>query len=444
MKHFDLFVIGTGSAGFAAAHQARKNGLKVGIADELQFGGTCALRGCNPKRLLAGASELITRINHMKNKGIEGNININWSELIQFKRKMTQTTPVYAESLGDKIGAEKFHGHCRFSGKNTLVIGEKEEVSADHILIATGSTPAKLNIPGAENIITSDEYFELTALPKRLLFIGGGYISFELAHVAAQAGAEVVIIEARDKVLGNFDQDLVKMFLDANELEGVKVYTNAPLVSVEKGGDEFYVHAGEKRIKTDLIVHGAGRVPQIGGLDLHAADILTDDKGIVVNEFLQSESNQSVYIAGDVNPEGVQLTTVAEMEGQIAAHNIIHGNDKTPGYDLLSSVVFSFPQLAYAGFTEQQAMAKGIEFDTQFIDTSHRHITRRLGLTHSAFKVLVGKYGRIIGAHMIGYNCDEVINPLLFAIAQKATVRDLKGMNFTFPSVLHDMVHRLA
>ena len=444
MEKYDLFVIGTGSAGFAAAEECRKQGLRVAIADKLPFGGTCALRGCNPKRLMSGATEILNRASHMKGRGVEGSVIIDWPKLIDFTKDIIQAAQNHSETLPEQLGIEKYHGICRFTGENSLLVGDTE-IQADRIVIATGSAPAHLGIPGEEHINTSDTFFELQDLPKRILFVGGGYISFELAHIAAWAGARVEIVEVRDTVLANFDQNLVKMFLDVCEKEGISVYTSSPIHSIERSGNEYRVHAGERKITTDLIIHGAGRVPETADLNLEKGNVKTGPRGIIANQFLQSESNPSVYIAGDVNPNSVQLTTVAEMEGDIVAHNLLYGNSKVPDYNPIASTVFSFPQLSSAGLTESQARQQGIDFDAQFINTSDRHITRRLGLTHSGFKVLTDRdTGAIIGAHLLGHNCDEVINVMLMAISARMTVGELKKMRFTFPTVMHDLCMRLG
>ena len=191
---YDLIVIGTGVGASTVAWQCHSAGWKIAVIDSRPFGGTCALRGCDPKKVLVGIAELIDWHHRMESKGVDHakEIQINWSELMHFKRSFTEPVPKRREQEFSEAGIDTFHGHARFTSHTALEVELKEkfvnqELSAKHILIATGAKPAKLNIPGEEYITISDQFLELDNLPKRIAFVGGGYISFEFAHIASES-----------------------------------------------------------------------------------------------------------------------------------------------------------------------------------------------------------------------------------------------------------------
>jgi glutathione reductase (NADPH) len=208
---FDLIVIGTGTAASTTAHECSSAGWKVAIIDSLSFGGTCALRGCDPKKVLVEAINVVDSARRHQNKGVLGHdkIHIKWSDLMQFKRTFTEPFPKHREEGYKKAGIVPFHGHARFIGSNAVKVQEEESeknsnnikntvLKGKKILVATGARPMRLNIPGSGNIITSDQFLEFGKdhLPNRIVFVGGGYISFEFAHIAARGGAKVTIFHS--------------------------------------------------------------------------------------------------------------------------------------------------------------------------------------------------------------------------------------------------------
>jgi glutathione reductase (NADPH) len=431
---FDLIVIGTGVAAATVAWKCHSAGWKIAVIDSRPFGGTCALRGCDPKKVLVGAAEIIDWNHRMEGKGVDHakEIWINWSELMHFKRSFTEPVPKRRDAGFSKAGIATFHGHARFTGQTTIKVGEGNEVlNAKHILIATGAKPAKLNITGEEYIITSDQFLELDHLPKRIVFVGGGYISFEFAHIAARAGVHITILHRSNKPLGQFDPDLVDQLVRRTrelgidiqlqtEVKGIVRTTNGSLVVHTSSSS---IDDNKKRtMETDMVVHGAGRVPDIEGLDLAAAGIEYERKGIKVDEYLQSVSNPVVYAAGDVAAAsgGPQLTPVAVYDGEIVAANLLKGNHIKPYYKGVPSVVFTIPPLASVGLQEHAAKEQGLHFKTNYVkNTSSWYSSRRIGENYSGFKVLVEEgegeeSGRILGAHLLGSHAEEVIN--IFAV----------------------------
>src|SRR5713101_6571742 len=276
---------------------------------------------------LVGAGELTEWSRRMRGNGVPGDLRIRWPELIQFKQTFTEPVPAKSEESFKAKGIETFHGPARFVDSTTVQVGDSF-LTGRYVHIATGAKPAPLEVPGEELLATSTQFLELPQLPQRVLFVGGGYISFEFAHVAARAGAEARILHRGPTPLDGFDPDLVHQLVEATRAAGIDVRLSSPVRAIQRNSDGFIVEAGTGdspiTFEADLVVHGAGRAPAIDSLDLQAAGVRN---GVTVNEHLQSVSNNSVYAAGDAaDTPGLPLTPVAAMEGYVVAANLLKGN----------------------------------------------------------------------------------------------------------------------
>src|SRR5258708_28648522 len=212
-RKFDLIAIGTGSGASAAASKCRSAGWQVAIVDSRPFGGTCALRGCDPKKVLVGLSDVYDWARRMKGKGIQvEKLRIDWQESMRFKRSFTEPVPKSREEMFAKAGIEAFHGRARFVGSSAVQVND-DILEGRYVVVAAGQKPADLRIPGTEYLTTSEQFLELAELPSRILFIGGGYIAFEFTHVAVRAGAEVRVVHRGQRPLPLFDPDMVDQSL---------------------------------------------------------------------------------------------------------------------------------------------------------------------------------------------------------------------------------------
>ena len=305
--------------------------------------------------------------------------------------------------------------------------------------------PAKLGIPGEEHLSASDEFLELDTLPKRIVFVGGGYISMEFAHVAVRAGATVTVLHRGQRPLEGFDPDLADRAAEAASKSGIHLELETHVERVGKTEDGFVVEtssAGQSQtFEADLVVHGAGRVAEIDDLDLRTAGVERGKRGVLVNEYLQSISNPAVYAAGDAaETPGLPLTPVAGLEGQAVAENLLNGNTTKPNYAGTATVAFTLPPIAAVGLTEHEAQAQGLRFRVNVQDTSEWYSTRRIGKTHGGSKVLVEEETeRILGAHLFGVSADELINVFALAIRHGLTARDLKNTVFGYPTHASDV-----
>ncbi len=442
-------MIGTGAAGSPVAHQCRQAGWSVAIIDYRPFGGTCALRGCDPKKVLVGVADVIDWARRMRGKGFASpSPEIDWPALMQFKRTFTDPVPESRAQEFAQAGIATFRGRARFVDRTKLQLGN-DILSGRFVHIAAGARPATLGIRGEEHLTTSDQFLELDELPKRISFVGGGYISFEFAHLAARAGAQVSIIHRGNRPLEGFDPDLVDHLVQATRHAGIDLRLNSALRSIERSNAGFgltVAHgATEDFLETDMVVHGGGRVPDIDDLDLDKAGIKREKRGVSVNEYLQSPSNSAVYAAGDAAASGgLPLTPVASMEAQIAGANILEGNHRKPNYKGMPTVVFTLPPLAAVGLQEEEAKQRQLKFRTNYADTNKWYSSRRLNLAHSAFKVLIEEgSGSILGAHLLGPHAEETINLFALAIRNRLKADDLREMIYAYPTHASDVVHML-
>jgi glutathione reductase (NADPH) len=435
-KTFDLVVIGTGTAATTVAEECRAAGWSVVIIDSRPFGGTCALRGCDPKKVLVGAAELLDWVRRMRGKGVEAeHARIHWSELMRFKRTFTDPVPKSREKEFQSAGMEAFHGRARFVGPNSVQIGE-DMLEGRHVVIASGARPATLHIPG-ENLLTySEGFLELDEQPRSIIFVGGGYIAFEFAHLSARAGAQVTILHRGKRPLELFDPDLVASLLEHTRSLGIDVQLETPAEGIEGEPGRLSVRSGNRRFAAEMVVHAAGRVPDLDDLDLAAAGVEREKRGVKVNEFLQSVSNSAVYAAGDAAAGGgAPLTPVAGYHGRIVAANLLKGNHQKPNYAGMASVVFAIPPLATAGLQEQAAREQGLHFQVHQGNSTGWISSRRVNESCSGFKVLVEDgTGRILGAHLLGAEAAEHINVFTLAIRFGVTAADIKDTLFSYPT----------
>src|SRR6266581_6587874 len=239
MERYDVIVVGTGAGGSGVATRCAKAGWRVAVVDDEPYGGTCLLRGCDPKKVLVGAVELVDWHRRMSGQGVRGDARLDWPGLMRFKRTFTDPVPASQETSYQKLGIATYHGCGRFAGPDRFLIDDKD-LESKFFVIASGARPAPLGIPGEEHVKTSTDFLELDELPRRIALIGAGYVAFEFAHIAARAGASVVMV-GRGRALKQFDSDLVARLIEHTRSLNVDVRLNSPVQSVERAGSELRV-----------------------------------------------------------------------------------------------------------------------------------------------------------------------------------------------------------
>lgn len=442
---YDLIVVGAGMAGVAAANKCAAQGWNVAIVDALPYGGTCALRGCDPKKILRRGAEVIDSARLMRGKGIDDSgLSINWTDLMKHKHGFTDPVPDSMEEGLRRHGVATLHGQATFTGATRLEVAG-EAYDARHFLIATGAKPRPLDFPGHDHLIDSTEFLDLRTLPARILFVGGGFISFEFAHIAARAGSSPVIVDRGPRPLKTFDPDLVQLLVARGEQVGIEVRSATTITGVERTSSGYRVgveHAGRSEaIEVDLVVHGAGRQPDLARLDLNAASIAWGSRGVTVAGHLQSTTNPAVYAAGDsADTAGMPLTPVAVSEGKVAASNMLKSATTVPDYTGIPTAVFTIPELTRVGMLEDEVHELGLDVDVRYTDTSGWYSNYRIGETTAAAKILVDRStDRIIGAHLLGPEYAELVNIIGLAMKLNLTTRQLKSMTAAYPTVGSDL-----
>ena len=445
MPDYDLIVIGAGMAGVSAANKAAAQGWRVAIADRLPYGGTCALRGCDPKKILRRGAEIIDAARLLRGKGIrDGGLMIDWQALMAHKRGFTDPVPANLEKSLARNGVDTFHDPVRFTGPNALDVGGRA-LTTGHVLVATGARPRPLDFPGHELIVDSTDFLDLEELPRRILFVGGGFVSFEFAHIAARAGAQAIIVDRGARPLKKFDPDLVELLIERGTEAGVEVRRNTQVDSVDSAGSGFRVHLLEEGVSTsvevDLVVHGAGRVPDLSDLDLDSGGVTHGERGVVVTPHLQSTTNPAVYAAGDAaDTPGMPLTPVAVFEGKVATSNMLKGTTTVPDYSGIPTAVFTIPELVRIGMGELEAQENGHDVAVRYNDTGDWYANYRVGEHTAATKILIDRpTDRILGAHLLGPDYAELANTLAVAMKLGLTTRQLKSATATYPTVGSDL-----
>ena len=443
---FDLIVLGTGSAGSHVAEACRKAGWRVAIIEARQFGGTCALRGCEPKKVLWTLAEAADRARRLAPVGLVDGaaLTIDWAALQSFKRTFTDPVPEKTEQHFRALGIEARRGAARFVARDMIEV-EGRRLRARHFLIATGARPVPLPIDGRELLATSDDFLALERLPARLVLVGGGYVAFEIAHIARRGGAAVTILHDDDRPLAGFDRQLVWQLVGESRRAGIVIELGARVEHIERAGRALRVFAeGGRAVETDLVVHAAGRGPDLDGLALDAAGIERDGARLRLDRHLRSTSNPQVFAAGDAAAAGPPLTPVATIDAETVTRNLLDRCRHEPDYRGVPSVVFSIPPLTRVGLGEEQARGQGLDFTVNEADMAGYQSVRRLRHAAAAYRVLVERgSGRLLGAHLLGPGAAETINLFALAIRLDLGTAGLRRLVSSYPTFGSNVVGML-
>lgn len=442
-KHYDVFVIGSGVAGQTAAEICREHKLSVAIADNREFGGTCSNRGCDSKRIILQFTKLVYQSQNLKGFGVKKLPKLNWKKVQKFRRSFSDPIPSNTEEKLTDLGMSLYHQSPKFISKNEVEV-EGKVVSADYFVIATGNMPRELDINGEEFLKVSEDIIDLKKIPKSVTFIGSGYIAMEFACMLITLGCQVTILEKEKTALSNFDQFLVEKLIMKLENLGVKFIFEADVTSVKKLKKNLkvsYKHEGEsKTLKSRIVINATGRVPSIATLDLEKAGIEANEKGIVVNDYLQSKSNANVYACGDVSDKSLPLTPLSGLEGYIVGNNVVKEKSKTLDVPCVPSTVFTTPNLSSVGYGEEEAKVRYKNVKVYQGDARNWYNAKKENEDTYAYTILVNeRTDEIVGAHILSTEANESINIFATAIHNKMTVKEFKRMLMTYPSYSIDL-----
>ena len=444
-KH-DAIVVGSGTSAYFAAAGLNDGGLNVAIVDERPYGGTCALRGCQPKKYFVCNAEAVAMAEHLVGRGIVEAPRTDWKALQALKNEFLDGRPEGEVEDWKKQGVTTYHERAIFCAEQSLRLGD-QVLTADHIILATGASPRCAGYSGAELSAHSDDFLSLPELPERLIFVGGGYISFEFAHVAARAGArEVTILQRSDRVLKGFDPDMVDVVVAASREAGIRVVLEESPESLEKSGGSYLLKGKSGTIyEADLVVEATGRVPNLSVLDGGKGEVEHHEGGIVVDPALRSVSNPAVHAIGDCVAGSPMLAPVADAQGKLVARNILSGGDEEFDDSLIPSAAFTIPSIGSVGLTEDQAREQGLDVRVNHGATTGWPSAKRIGEKHGAYKVIIENgSNRLVGAHLARHNAAEAINVLALAMKHGITAPDLKDFMWAYPTIVSDLKYMVG
>lgn len=440
---FDIVIIGGGNGGFGVSAIAAEAGKSIAFIESLDFGGTCPNRGCTPKKVLVAAAQSMETIANAAVHGIDvGPARLDWTKLIDRELDMVSGIPAGMEGVAEKRGTV-FHGTAKFTGPNTVDV-DGTVLEGENIVIATGSTPRDLPIPGAELMITSDDVLSERDLPGEVVFIGGGVIAMEFSHVYARAGATVTILEVAPRLLPRMEADAVAILQEQAERVGVTVKTGVKVNGISGADGRLlvaYEHDGAAQtIAADRVVNGAGRVANVADLNLDAANVAHEGTNIAVDEYLRSTSNPAVWVVGDALSNSPQLSPVATYEGKIVGENIVNGPTVTADYSALPASVYTIPAYSSVGLTEEQARDADINLRVSVSDMTGWFSGKSYAESAAWAKVLIDEdTDRIVGAHMIGHNGEDLINLFVLAMKHGIPAAGLKDTILAYPTFSSDV-----
>ena len=446
---FDVVILGGGNAGIGVTGPARRAGMRVAMIESRDLGGTCPNRGCTPKKILVAAGHALHEIERAGVHHIAvGKPKLDWAALIDREKAMIKDIPGNLAQSMERRQVEVIRGEAVFAGSDTIRVGDRL-LKAKHIVIATGSKPRPLPIPGAELMITSEEMLGEREQPGSVIFVGGGVISLEFGHVYARAGTDVTILEALSQLLPAMDADAVAHLREESERIGIRVKTGVSVQRVERAGERLrviYSHDGaEHAAEADRVVNGAGRIANVDTLDLEAGHVEHNNGRISVDRYLRSTSNPNVYVCGDAVPISPQLSPIAVYEGDIVGRNIVEGPQHSPDYEGMATSVFTVPALASVGLTEAAARQKGFAVDVHVNDMLGWFSAKTYAETVSWSKIVVDRAtDLILGAHFVGHEGQELINVFGLAIKFGITARRLKDQVYAYPTFSADIKHMLG
>jgi glutathione reductase (NADPH) len=445
---YDLFVIGGGSGGVRSARVAAALGKKVAIAEEYRYGGTCVIRGCVPKKLFVYASQYHEHFEDAAGFGwTVGESTFDWKKLIAAKdAEITRLEGLYKKGLSS-ANAEIFETRAELVDAHTVrLVSSGKTVTAKTIVIATGGEPNHHGaLPGHDLCITSNEAFDLEALPRKIVIVGGGYIAVEFANVFHGLGVETTLVYRGAEILSRFDHDLRRGLHEAMAAKGIRILCHDMLKSVAKGGDGLKVETlNNGMLDADVVMLAIGRVPNSHGLGLQAAGVRTNEHGAIIVDDYSRTSVDNIYALGDVT-DRVQLTPVAIHEAMCFIETEYKNNPTKPDHETIATAVFSQPEIGTVGLSEEEAGKRYSEVEVYRAQFRPMKATLSGRTEKMIMKLLVDAASRkVIGAHILGHDAGEMAQLLGITLKAGCTKDDFDRTMAVHPTAAEELVTMYA
>lgn len=451
-KHYDYLAIGGGSGGIASINRAAQYGKKCAIIEANLIGGTCVNVGCVPKKVMWYAAQIADAIHkYAPDYGFKGNIDeFDFGQLIQSRQAYIERIHRSYRMVFERNGVELIQGFARFIDKNTVEVayddGTTEQISADHIVIATGGQTVRPDIIGQELGIDSDGFFALDEMPKRVAIIGAGYVAVEVAGVMNSLGAQTHLMIRGNQPLRSFDDDIVEVLVNVMQNDGIQIHTGVNTQQIIQNEDKTLTvefNDGQS-LTVDCVIWAVGRKPATDQLNLDAVGIKTNTKGQIITDKFQNTNIEGIYAVGDIVANGVELTPVAVASGRRLSERLFNNKpDEHLELNLVPTVIFSHPPIGTVGLSEASAIvqygADNIKVYTSNFTpmysavTSHREPCRMK-------LVCLGEEQKIIGLHGIGFGMDEMIQGFAVAMKMGATKQDFDDTIAIHPTAAEEFV----
>ena len=440
---FDYIVIGAGSAGVRFSRLMSSKGKKVCIIEKSRVGGTCVIRGCVPKKLYVYASNFSDQMYDAESFGwkIPGRATHNWSKLVQSKNKeIHRLNQIYIRNL-TKAGALIIEEEAKFISSNAVQLQRSKTIlKAKKIIITTGSTPSLPNIPGKELAISSDQFFELKKLPKKISIVGSGYIALEFAFLLRNLNYDVSLIIRKKTILNEFDPDIGYRILESAKRKKIKIYDERSVVSLSKKNKSIQIKTTKGSVGSNLVIFATGRAPCIQGLNLDKAGVVVTKVGsIKVNKYSQT-SNKNIFALGDVTNRK-NLTPVAIREAVYLVNYLTKQTKQSLNYNKIASAVFTQPEVGHIGYGEHELQQKKIKY--KVLQTQFRPMKYSFSKKDNPvfIKVLYRPTTEeILGIIYIGEGAAEIIQSIAIAFSKKFTLNDLRLTVPVHPTSAEELV----
>lgn len=443
-EQFDFIVIGGGSGGIAAARRAAGHGARTALIESGRIGGTCVNVGCVPKKVMWHAAHIAETLPHAHDYGFDiRSDGFDWQRLkTRRDAYIDRLNSIYDRNLATS-GVTRIDGHGRLTTDGTVVVDERV-LEAGHVLIATGGRPTVPAVPGAEHGITSDGFFELQALPRRVLVVGAGYIATELAGVLHSLGAEVTMLLRKELLLRHFDNTLRETVMEEMQAAGISILTQFSIAEVVRNDSLEVASTGGMRVSGfDCLLWAVGRHPNTDGLGLDEAGVKTDEAGFILTDAYQDTNIEGIHAVGDVTGR-TALTPVAIAAGRRLSDRLFGGSpDARLDYDDIPSVVFSHPPVGTVGMTEEAARDRfghdGVKvYQGRFTNLFYGVCDRK---SPSVVKlVTAGEDERVVGCHVVGDGADEMIQGFAVAVKMGARKADFDNTVAIHPTAAEELV----
>jgi len=441
---YDLFVIGAGSGGVRAARVAAGFGARVAIAESDRPGGTCVIRGCVPKKLLVYAAHFRDDLDDAAAYGWTGEATFSWPTLIANKdREIARLEDIY-RTLLKTAGAALIEGHATLVDRHTVRVGGRS-VTAAHVLIATGGQPFRPAIPGAGLAITSNEAFQLPALPGRVLIVGGGLIAVEFGGIFNSLGAKVTLANRGEQILRGFDDDVRRHLHDEVVRKGLDVRLHSNLTRIERRADGTLLAAlttggRAELVEVDAVMFATGRRPATAGLGLEAVGVALDAQGAVSVDEYSTSSVPNIHAVGDVTDRMV-LTPIAIREGEALATTLFGGRRVAIDHRNVPHAVFSQPPVGTVGLSEAEAVAACARIEVYATTFRPLKYTLSGRNERTLVKLVVDEASqRVVGAHMVGPDAPEIIQGLAIAVKAGLTKDQFDATVALHPTAAEEFV----